>query len=314
MRVLVTGMGGELGSRVAALLEHARDIEAIGGIDVEPPRRRLRRDTMFWRIDPRDRVRTIKAVRELAPTALVHCGVYEPHARSSPRDAAERTVTGTVAVLDAAPDLAAVVVRSGIEVYGRSRGAPLVPDESVGVDPTSGFGRTLARVEGLVRRAVPSAAILRLAPVVGPHLPSPLGRYLRLPVVGCSAIADPSFSLLHGEDAARALVHALLASASGTYNVVAPGAVTASQAARLGNRVPLPIGGPAWPALARITELAGAPLPSHVIELLRRGRGADGGRFESELGFVPARSTVEVVHDLYEWAPVTPLRVVREVA
>ena len=310
MRVLVTGMGGELGTRVAALLEQERSVSAVGGIDIDPPRRRLRPSTYFARIDPRDRVRTMRSVREFSPTALVHLGVFEPHARATPHDAAEQTVAGTVAALDAATELDAIVLRSGIEVYGRRRGTPSVPDESVRVDPTSGFGHTLVRAESLVHGRAERVAVLRLAPVVGPHVPSPLGRYLRLPIVGCSAVADPAFSLLHAEDAARAIVGALLVGAEGTYNVVAEGAVTASQAARLGSRVPVPVGGPLWPAVARIAELAGAPLPSHVIELLRRGRSADGGAFARDLGFTAARSSSEVVRDLYEWAPVTPLRAV----
>ena len=310
MRVLVTGMGGELGTRVATLLERERSVSAVGGIDLEPPRRRLARDTFFARIDPRDRVRMVRAVREFAPTALVHLGVFEPFARATPGDAAEHTIAGTVSVLDAVESLDAIVLRSGIEVYGRRRGSPSVPDESVRVDPTTGFGHTLVKIEGLVRRQAPRVAVLRLAPIVGGHVPSPLGRYLRLPVVGCSAIADPAFSLVHAEDAARAVVHALLAGADGTYNVVAEGAVTASQAARLGSRVPLPIIGPGWPALTRIAELAGAPVPSHVLELLRRGRSADGGAFRRDLGFGFLRTSPEVVHDLFEWAPVTPLRAV----
>ena len=310
LRVLVTGIGGELGTRVAVLLAEERGIAAVGGIDLEPPRRRLPRDTFFARIDPRDRVRTVKAVREFAPTALVHLGVFEPFARATPGDAAEHTVAGTVAVLDAAESLDAIVLRSGIEVYGRRRGTPSVPDELVRTDPTSGFAHTLLKTEMLVHRKAERVATLRLAPIMGGHVPSPLGRYLRLPVVGCSAIADPAFSLLHTEDAARAIVHALLRGADGTYNVVAPGAVTASQAARLGSRVPLPIFGAAWPVMTRIAELAGAPIPAHVLELLRRGRSADGGAFERDLGFRVLRSTPEVVRDLYEWAPVTPLRAV----
>src|SRR4051794_4078288 len=176
-------MGGELGSRVASLLEAERSVDSVGGIDLEPPRRRLGRSTFFARIDPRDRVRTMKAVRDFAPTALVHLGVYEPHARLDPGGAAERTISGTVAVLDAVSELGGVSsirLRSGIEVYGRGRGAPSVPDESVATEPTNGFGRTLLRTEHLVidaaRASGARAALLRLAPVVGPHVPSPLGR------------------------------------------------------------------------------------------------------------------------------------------
>lgn len=311
MRVLVTGMGGELGTRVAMLLEAHRDVEAVVGIDVEPPRRHLRR-AEFHRVDPRDEVRTVATVRSLEPDAVVHLGVYEPHARSSPRRAEERTVAGTDTLLSTLATMGGiqrVVVRSGIEVYGRRRGRPAVPDESVVPEPTSTFGRMVARVENIAATTCGTAtlAVLRMAPVVGPHFPSPLGRYLRLPVVGCDALADPAFSVLHQEDAARAVVHALVAGAHGTWNVVGPGAVTPLQAVRLGSRLPIPVAPPAWPLARRAAELAGAPVPDHVTELLRRGRSADGSSITRDLGFQCAYSTPEVVKDLYEWAPVAHL-------
>lgn len=314
MRVLLTGMGGELGTRVAMLLEAHRDVESVVGLDVEPPRRHLRR-AEFHRLDPRDRIRTVAFVREVAPTAVVHLGVYEPHARSSPRRAEERTVAGSETVLSTLATLGGVeriVVRSGIEVYGRRRGRPVAPDESVIPEPTSDHGRSLAAVEAIAARSAGAAslAVLRMAPVVGPHFPSPLGRYLRLPVVGCDALADPPFSLLHQEDAARAVVHALIAGADGTWNVAGAGAVTPLQAIRLGSRLPVPVLAPAWPVVRRAAELAGAPVPDHVTELLRRGRSADASRIGTELGFELAYSTPEVVRDLYEWAPVAHLRVV----
>ena len=42
-RVLITGMGGELGSLVAALAENTDWAGEILGIDVDPPRRLLKR-------------------------------------------------------------------------------------------------------------------------------------------------------------------------------------------------------------------------------------------------------------------------------
>lgn len=314
MRVLVTGMGGELGTRVAMLLEAHRDVEAVVGIDVEPPRRHLRR-AEFHRIDPRDRVRLVGCVRRLSPTAVVHLGVYEPHARSAPRRAEERTLAGTETVLATVTAMGGVdriVVRSGIEVYGRKRGRPVVPDETVLPEPTSTFGHTLSEVETIAGRVRGDAslALLRMAPVVGPHFPSPLGRYLRLPVVGVDALGDPPFSVVHQEDAARAVVHALIAGAHGTWNVVGPGAVTPLQAVCLGSRLPVPVAPPAWPLVRRAAALAGAPVPDHVTELLRRGRSADGTRIAHDLGFETAYGTPDVVKDLYEWAPVAHLRAV----
>ena len=85
-----------------------------------------------------------------------------------------------------------------------------------------------------------------MAPVAGSHVPSPLGRLLRLPVVPVPALADPAFQLLHQEDAARAMVEALLRGVDGPFNVVGPGAASAWQAVRLGGRIPWPVFGPGW--------------------------------------------------------------------
>jgi UDP-glucose 4-epimerase len=320
MRVLVTGMGGELGSRVAQLLEERREVEDIVGVDFIPPRRRLTR-SKFRRIDPRQRAALAQWVTDARPTAICHLGVYEPYARSAPHSAAERTAIGTVAVLGAAGRLGTVervVVRSGIEVYSRGRRSPTVPDEDVLPAPGSPYGRTCLEVEalatGLARRAGIPVATLRLAPVVAPHIPSPLARLLRMPVVPVSALNDPPFQVVHAEDAARAIVAALLTSYDGPLNIVGSGAASVWQAVRLGGRVPIPVTGIGWEAAKRLALVAGAPLPNHVEELFRRGRCADGSRAGEVLALGPMRHAQEILTEVFEWASVTPLRTVTAVA
>ena len=313
MRVLITGVGGDLGTRVARLLEADGAVEAVAGIDVDPPRRRLRR-TSFWRVDPADRERTAEVVDEVAPTAVVHLGIFEPNARSGPTRAVARTARGTVALFDAlassAPDR--IVIRSGIEVYGRRRGSAVHPDEDVEVHPTTGFGHSLCHVEQVARATghrldVPVTA-LRFAPLLGPHFPSPLGRVLRLPVVPVSALGDPAFAVVHPDDAAAAVVAALGRDVDGPLNVVAPGTVSPISAVRQGGRLPAPVLGPAWRSARLLAEAVGAPLPDHVRELLVRGRSAAGGRAHEELGVVAEHTTPEVVGHLYDWPSVTYLR------
>jgi len=314
MRVLVTGMGGELGTRVAQLLEEQSDVREIIGVDFVPPRRRLRRSE-FRRIDPRDREKLTDVVTEFAPTAVAHFGVYEPASRVAPRLAAEYTQACTVAALGAAArtgKLERVALRSGLVVYGRGRGRPGVPDETAPVAPTTPYGRTCLEVEALAvdlgrRHGFPVAA-LRMAPEAGSHVPSPLGRLLRLPVVPVPALADPAFQLLHQEDAARSMVAALMQGADGPFNVVGPGAASVWQAVRLGNRIPWPVFGPGWRVATRVAELAGAPVPPHIIEIITRGRTADGSKAVEVLGLGPVRPTQEVCTELFEWAQVTPLR------
>lgn len=313
MRVLITGMGGELGTRTAQLLEERTEVTDIVGLDFVPPRRRLRR-AEFHRLDLRDRERLAALVREVEPTAIAHFGVYEPHSRTSPRQAAAFTEAVTYAVLGAAArtgTLERVAVRSGLEVYGRGRRQPAVPDETSPVLPTTPFGRSCLEVEalavGLGRRHGFPVTALRMAPIGGSHIPSPLGRVLRLPAVPVPALADPAFALVHQDDAARAMVAALLVGHDGPLNVVGPGAASVWQVARLGGRVPVPVVGPGWSAAARLAELAGAPVPPHVLELLRRGRAGDGTRAVEVLGLGDLRGTQLVCAELFEWAMVTPL-------
>jgi len=311
MRVLITGMGGELGTRVAQLLEADESVAGICGLH--------RAD--FFRVDPRLRHRTMEVVRAFEPTVVAHLGVFEPDARSGPRLAGALTASGAVGLfqaLDGLPSVESVVVRSGIEVYGRHRGAPVCPDESSPTDPSSAFGHAMRHVEQVAQDAghqlgVP-VTLLRMAPVVGPHFPSPLGRLLRLPAVPFSLSSDPPFSVVHQTDAAAAVVAAIMLRPDGPVNVVAPGAVTMIQAARMGRRVPVPVLGLAWRGARLAAELAGAPVPEQVAELLRRGRSAEGSAAADLLGVVPRRSTAEVVDHLFDWPDVITIRPVERAA
>lgn len=313
MRILITGMGGELGTRVANLLEADDSVEAISGVDVDPPRRRLHRAD-FHRIDPRNRERTAALVHEFRPTVIMHIGTYEPYARSSPKAAVERTATGTLAVMHAAVDVGTVeriIVRSGIEVFGRRRGASPRPHDDDTVDPTTPWGHSLRHAERVSVDAGEALGAtvtrLRFAPLVGPHFPSPLGRLLRQPVVPVALRHDPPFSVLHQEDAADALVAAVHHPHDGPVNVVGPGSITASRAARVGRRIPVPILGPGWRPARTVAELTGAPIPDHIYELLTRGRTADGSRAADRIRFTPRHRTPDVIEALYAWAEVTYL-------
>ena len=318
-RILITGMGSEVGTRVASVLETERSVEIVG-VDSDPPRRRVRHAD-FHRVDPLDRARMRDLIHDFDPTALVHLGVFEPNARVGASTAAIWTDAVAAATFDTlervGSGIECIVVRSGIEVYGRHRGSPLRPDETVPRNPTSPFGRTLATLE---RRALDAGralgvpvTLLRCGPIVGSHLASPLGRYLRLPVVPFG-LFDASFSLLHMEDAVQMVVAALDAGHDGPVNVVGPGSVTALQAARLGGRIPIPVIGPGWMVARAITEVFGAPLPEHVRELLVRGRSADGSSALGAIGVEPVRSSEDVVRELYEWGELTHLAVVDRAA
>jgi UDP-glucose 4-epimerase len=319
-RVLVSGMGGDLGSRVATLLEAEDWVGRLVGIDVDPPRRRLRR-AEFHLIAAHERERMVDVITAFNPHVVVHISVWEPESRANPKKAKRFTAEATTAVLGAAAEcraLESIVHRSGTEVYGRYRGAPTRPHEHTALRPTCEFGQTLTNIENTASavgsRVGVAVGALRLAPVLGPHVPSPLGRLLRQPAVPFSLLADSPFAVVEDVDAARAFVAAARRRLSEPVNVVAPGAVTAFQAIVRGRRLPLPIVGPEWPLTRQLSRLFGAPIPDHVLELMHRGRLADGSRQEELLGVAPLASTPEVIDRLHAWESVVRIVPVRAVA
>jgi UDP-glucose 4-epimerase len=306
-RVLVSGMGGELGSLVASLLETEPWVGSILGVDVDPPRRRLRRSE-FHLIEPGDRQRIVDVVTRFDPHVLVHLAVWEPDARAGTTVAKRLTSQAATSVLAAAAEcrsLEAIVVRSGIEIYGRGRGALTRPDEDSPTNPTSEYGRMVADLEASAfavgQRVGVAVSALRLAPVLGPHVPSPLGRVLRQPVVPFSLLADSPFVVVLDSDAALAVVAAAEQRPQGPLNVVACGAISTMQAIRRGRRLPMPLVGPEWRIARQISYLLGAPVPEHVMELIHRGRLADGGRLRATLGVAPHVTTQEVIDRLFKW-------------
>jgi UDP-glucose 4-epimerase len=306
-RVLVSGMGGELGSLVASLLETEPWVGSILGVDVDPPRRRLRRSE-FHLIEPSNRDRIVDVVTRFDPHVVVHLAVWEPDARAGTTVAKQLTSQAATSVLAAAAEcrsLEAIVLRSGIEIYGRGRGALTRPDEDSPTHPTSEYGRMVADLEasayGVGERAGVAVSALRLAPVLGPHVPSPLGRVLRQPVVPFSLLADSPFAVVLLSDAALAFVAAAEQRPQGPLNVVASGAISTIQAIRRGRRLPLPLIGPEWRIARQISYLLGAPVPEHVMELIHRGRLADGARLRTTLGVGPQVTTQEVIDRLFSW-------------
>ncbi len=306
-RVLVTGMGGQLGSLVAAELEKESWVGTIVGIDADPPRRRLSRSS-FHLIEPSDAARTRDVIEELDPHVLIHLAVWEPDARVSPKLAERHTREAASSIFSAArecPSLQHVVLRSGIEVYGRGGHRVDVPDETSSTAPTSQYGRMLVQVERSAGDAFSTTGAdvtaLRLAPVIGPHIPSPLGRLLRLPFVPFNVLKPPMFTVLHEADAARAFVLAAQRTIGQPINVVADGEISGFSAVRRSRHIPLPLFGPEWTITRRVAHVFGAPVPEHVMEVLHNGRRATSERCGQLLGWEPTHSTTDVIDSLFTW-------------
>ena len=319
-RVLVTGMGGELGSLVASMAERTDWAGDILGFDVDPPRRNLQR-SRFVRVGPTETDRISELIADFNPHVILHVGVWEPHARLSTDQAEECTESVAKAVFTAAhaaEALETAVVRSGICIYGAGAWSPGIAVESTPVRPTTTFGRMCAVIEQQamelrIAKGV-NVCTLRLAPVLGAHVPSPLGRLLRLPAVPFDLVTNPGFSVVEDHDAATAFMLGAQRDADGVVNIVANGAISVMRAVSIGRRAPMPTFGPAWWLARQVSNAAGAPIPDHVAELLTKGRMAASNEAAHLLRFAPSHTTNEVIHRLYQWPTVERIPARRQVA
>jgi len=296
-------MGSAIGTSLTRALERNDDVEAIAGFDLEPPRRWMRRaEFQFARPDDTDRVERI--VADFAPTHVIHAWVFEPRARSSPGQARARTVAGTKTLLGALGKVDTVehlTVRSGSSVYGTGRGTPKRPSVTTHPRPTSYFGDMLARAEERCARTAADLgagfAAVRLAPIMASHLPNPLGRYLRLPIVPVP-VSNRRFGVVHLVDAGAAIAAASTNDHLGPLNVMAAGPVTPLEAITIGRRLPVPVLPVALRLGRPLAELAGTPLPEHITELLSRGGIVEPSDLTA-LGVTMTRTTSEALQNLY---------------
>lgn len=319
-RVLITGMGGELGSLVASMVERTEWAGDILGFDVDPPRRNLSR-SQFVRVGPTDTDRITELVAGFNPHVILHVGVWEPHARLATDEAEQCTESVAKAVFTAAHSAEALetaVVRSGICIYGEGAWSPDIAVESTPANPTTTYGRMCAVIEQQatelrIAKGV-NVCTLRLAPVLGAHVPSPLGRLLRLPAVPFDIVSNPGFSVVEDHDAATAFLLGAQRDADGVVNIVANGAISVMRALTIGRRAPMPTFGPAWWLARQVSHAAGAPIPDHVAELLTKGRMAASNEAAHLLRFAPAHTTNQVIQRLYQWPTVERIPARRQVA
>lgn len=319
-RVLITGMGGELGSLVASLTENSEWAGEIKGFDVDPPRRLLKR-SQFVRVAPHEHDRIAELIQDFNPHVLLHVGVWEPDARLATGPAEECTEQVAKAVFDAAHQAEALetaVVRSGIEIYGPGSYSPDIAVESTPIAPNTVYGRMCRTIEEQSSELRTARGInvctLRLAPVLGAHVPSPLGRLLRLPVIPYYGVGNPIFSVVEDFDAATAFMQGAQRDADGVVNIVANGAISMLRATTLGHRIPVPSVGPGWWMAKNLSSIAGAPMPDHVADLIQHGRLAASNEAAHLLRFAPRHSTTEVVRNLYSWPSVERIPARRQVA
>ena len=303
-RVLVTGVSNPLGAEVARRL--APQVPLLFGCDIADPVSAIE-EMDFVHADTRLSV-IGKLIRRLQIDTVVHLAVMvdSPH---DERSIHETDVIGTMNVLVgcAAPSspVRRLVVKSSQAIYGAGPGDPsYFSEDMTNWDRVaSGITRDLLEMEQLVsdfavRNEKSAVTVLRLGYRVSED--TSLARYLSMPVVPTFAGFDPRLQLLDEDDAADAIVRAVVRGHAGIFNVAGDGVVLLSQAIGImgGRAVPIlpPYGH--WLTRLALRISTGFDMPAHLADMLSYGSVMDCSRLESVFGWKPPRSSRDTMDAL----------------
>jgi UDP-glucose 4-epimerase len=249
-----------------------------------------------------------KLVSRLQIDTVVHLAVMVDSPQAE-RAIHETDVIGTMNILVGCSGptsrVRRLIVKSSQAVYGAGPSDPsFFSEEMTNAErPASAVTRDLLDMEQLVtefalREESCQVSVLRLGFRVSED--TTFARYLSLPVVPTFAGFDPRLQLLHEEDAAEAIVRAVLGEHPGVFNVAAGGVVLLSQAIAIMGGTPAPLLPPygRWMGRLALRALAGVNLPSHLADVIAYGSVMDGSRLEAAFGWRPAYSSRAVMDAL----------------
>jgi UDP-glucose 4-epimerase len=308
-RVLITGVGSQLGGALAARLERDPRIEHVAGLDTRAPKIALER-TELIDADIRNPV-IAKLIAPLEVDTVVHNQIVRQPGRGMSAAAMhDVNVIGSLqllAALEKAPTVRTIVVRGSAGVYGAEPQAPqFFTEDMTRLFPLrSRFQRDVAEIENYFetysrRHPHVVCTMLRYQPAIGPSLDTQLTRYLSLPACPTYLGFDPRLQVVHESDALGALVAAVAAPVRGAVNVAGEGTIGLARMIRLARRPLLPLAGPLFGPVTSAARRAGmSGLSEDFRRLLRYGRGVDVSRLVDEVGFRPQHSTESAVRD---WA------------
>ena len=303
-RVLVTGVSNPLGAEVARRL--APHVPNLFGCDLKDPISALE-EMDFVHADVRH-VAIGKLIRRLNVDTVVHLAVMVDSPNDE-RSIHETDVIGTMNILAgcSAPNshVRRLIVKSSQAVYGAGPTDPSFFSEDMtnSERPAPAVTRDLLDMEQLitefaVRNQSCSVSVMRLGFRVSDD--TTLARYLSLPIVPTFAGFDPRLQLLHEDDAADAIVRAVLGHHPGVFNVAAGGVVLLSQAIAIMGGRPAPVLPPygRWIGRLALRALARVDVQAHLADLIAFGSVMDCSKLEAEFGWKPVHSSRAVMDGL----------------
>lgn len=315
-KILVTGVAGYWGARVAARLGKETGLHVLG-LDREPPPQEIE-GLDFIQADVRNPLLVELLETEQVDTVchLAFVDTAQPN-----EHAFDLNVVGTTKLLGACAEAGVrkAVLKSSTAVYGArpSNAAFLTEEHALRGSKRSGTTRDLLEIETFChgfRHRWPqlTLTILRFASIVGTNADTPLTRFLKLPRAPSLLGFDPRMQLIHEDDVVEALAQAVLKNVPGIINVAAEEIIPLNKMRGLAGKRPISIPHlfAYWgrDKLARHGQQAHEYMPIEP-DYLRYSWVADLRRMREELGFSPRHSAEDTLREFAEHQLTSSLQV-----
>lgn len=296
--VLVTGICGRLGRRLARVLHRREKVIGIDGVPfLDAPK-----DVEHHVLDLRSK-RLREVIKSSEVQALVHLGVvHDPRGRFERNQAFNAIAMSRILEYVEEFQIPKVIVLSSGNVYGPRPDNPQFLSEEAPLLAAGRFSdiRDLIELDMMAqslfwRHPGTETVILRPSHILGTVRNAP-SNYLRLKVVPTLLGFDPMVQVIHQDDVVLGIVLALEPGIRGIFNLAGPPPVALSRAIGLLGRslVPLPHGA-ARVLVDRLFRLRVTSFPAPELDFIRYVCMVDDARARQFLGYVPGHDLLQTL-------------------
>ncbi|HEX4517638.1 MAG TPA: SDR family oxidoreductase [Polyangiaceae bacterium] len=302
-KIVITGVCGRLGRRVARVLHRERAVVGVDRRDfIGKPK-----DIEHQKLDLR-RKKLRDVFRSGDVEAVIHLGVmHDPRASASDHHSWNVEGFGKLLEYVAQFDVKKLVVLSSANVYGPQPHNPQFLTEEAPLLGGARFSeiRDLIEVDMLAqsffwKHPEVQTVILRPVHILG-RVRNAASNFLRLPRVPTLLGYDPMVQVIHEADVVSAIVSALSPEARGIFNLAGPEPMPLSHLLRILGRPTLPVPySLARTVMKRLWSLHLTSFPTPELDHIRYVCMVDDRRARDVLGYLPghdAEETVRAVED-----------------